>query len=50
MLRRVLQPGEYLPAKADLTLFPPNGEVAVRLWLETKELPAAGYRLYVFYP
>jgi predicted Zn finger-like uncharacterized protein len=50
VLRRVLQPGEYLPAKADPTLFPPNGEIAVRLWLETKELTAAGYRLYVFYP
>ena len=50
VLRRVLQPGEYLPAKADPTLFPPNGEVAVRLWLETKEVTAAGYRLYVFYP
>lgn len=50
VLRRVLQPAEYLPPKADPTLFPPNGEAAVRLWLEVKEITAAGYRLYVFYP
>jgi len=50
VLRRVLQPAEYLPTKADPTLFPPNGEVAIRLWLEAKEVAAAGYRLYVFYP
>lgn len=50
VLRRVLQPADYLPAKADPTVFPPNGEVAVRLWLDAKEVGAAGYRLYVFYP
>ena len=50
VLRRVLQPSEYLPAKADPTLFPPNGETAVRLWLEARDVVAAGYRLYVFYP
>jgi predicted Zn finger-like uncharacterized protein len=50
VLRRVLQPTEYLPPKADPTLFPPNGEAAVRLWLEAKDVAAAGYRLYVFYP
>jgi hypothetical protein len=50
VLRRVLQPTEYLPPKADPTLFPPNGEAAVRLWLEAKDIAAAGYRLYVFYP
>lgn len=50
VLRRVLQPAEYLPPKADPTLFPPNGEAAVRLWLEAKDVAAAGYRLYVFYP
>jgi len=50
VLRRVLSAADYLPAKADPTLFPPNGEVAVRLWLGAKEVGAAGYRLYVFYP
>lgn len=50
VLRRVLQPGEYLPAKADPTIFPPNGEIGLKLWLEAKDVAAAGYRLYVFYP
>ncbi|MBI2309050.1 MAG: DUF3426 domain-containing protein [Rhodocyclales bacterium] len=50
VLRRVLQPADYLPAKLDPTLFPPNGEVGIRLWLEAREVAAAGYRLYVFYP
>ncbi|MCP5268554.1 MAG: DUF3426 domain-containing protein [Zoogloeaceae bacterium] len=50
VLRRVLQPADYLPPKADPTVFPPNGEVGLRLWLEVKDITAAGYRLYVFYP
>lgn len=50
VVRRVLQPADYLPPQADPTLFPPNGEVGLRLWLEAKETAAAGYRLYVFYP
>ncbi|MBW7902847.1 MAG: zinc-ribbon domain-containing protein [Rhodocyclaceae bacterium] len=50
VLRRVLAPADYLPAPADPAAFPPNGEVGVRLWLEAKDVAAAGYRLYVFYP
>lgn len=50
VLRRVLMPADYLPALADPAAFPPNGEVGVRLWLEAKDVAAAGYRLYVFYP
>ncbi len=50
VVRRVLQPADYLPPKLDPTVFPPNGEVGVRLWLEAKDVAAAGYRLYVFYP
>lgn len=50
VLRRVLEPADYLPAKLDPTVFPPNGEVGIRLWLEAKDVAAAGYRLYVFYP
>ncbi|MFC5299841.1 DUF3426 domain-containing protein [Azospira restricta] len=50
VVRRVLQPADYLPPKLDPTVFPPNGEVGVRLWLEAKDVVAAGYRLYVFYP
>lgn len=50
VLRRVLTPADYLPASADPAAFPPNGEAGVRLWLEAKDVAAAGYRLYVFYP
>lgn len=46
--RRVFMPAEYLTdAHID---FPANGEIAVRLWIATRDLAPAGYRLYVFYP
>lgn len=49
--RRVFAPTEYLPAKiAAGQPFTANADVAVRLWLEAREISAAGYRLYVFYP
>ena len=50
ILRRALQPAEYLPAKADPTLFPPGSEVDVRLWLDAKDVAAAGYRVEILYP
>lgn len=47
--------GDYLPKDKDsggiiAAGFPANGEVAVNLQLDVGDLPAAGYRLYVFYP
>ncbi len=49
--RKVFQPGEYLsPQNPPDQAFPGNADVAVRLWIEAKEIGAAGYRLYVFYP
>ena len=49
--RRVFAPTEYLPAKIPAGQpFAANAEVAVRLWIEAREISAAGYRLYVFYP
>lgn len=48
--RRVLQSNDYLPPAIDPAAFPANGEVAVKLWIEAKDIGAAGYRLYVFYP
>ncbi len=51
IVRRVLLPVEYLPpAVVDNGAFAPNADVEVRLWLEAKDIQAAGYRLYVFYP
>lgn len=48
--RRVLTAPDYLPPAADPAAFPANGEIAVKLWIEAKNIGAAGYRLYVFYP
>lgn len=49
--RRVFMPEEYLPAamRSD-PAFAAHSDVAVRLWIEAKDISAAGYRLYVFYP
>jgi len=49
--RRVFSPKDYLPAKiaADQP-FAANSDLAVRVWIEAKDITAAGYRLYVFYP
>ena len=49
--RRVFAPKEYLPAKTPADQpFAANSDFAVRLWIEAKDIGAAGYRLYVFYP
>ena len=49
--RRVFLPAEYLsPKLAENKLFSANSDVSVRVWIEAKEISAAGYRLYVFYP
>lgn len=49
--RRVFQPAEYLPPQNPPDqAFPANADIAVRLWVEAREIAAAGYRLYVFYP
>ena len=49
--RRIFSPDEYLPAKSrESQAFAANADIAVRIWIEAKELSAAGYRLYLFYP
>ena len=48
--RRVMFAADYLPPAAPAEAFPANGETAVRLWVEAKNIGAAGYRLYIFYP
>ncbi len=49
--RRVFPPEQYLPPAAlDDESLPANTDVEIRLWLEAREIHAAGYRLYVFYP
>ena len=48
--RKVLLPADYLPPGTPTDAFAANGELAVRLWIEAKDIGAAGYRLFVFYP
>lgn len=51
VVRRVLLPDEYLsPSAREEKSFAANASLDLRLWLEAKEIDAAGYRLYVFYP
>jgi len=49
--RRVFSPAEYLsPKTAANQPFAANADLAVRVWIEARDIAAAGYRLYVFYP
>jgi hypothetical protein len=49
--RRTFSPKEYLPTKASVAqTLAANSDQVVRLWLEARELDAAGYRLFVYYP
>lgn len=51
LLRKVLAPADWLPAgQAAAAGFAARGELAVKLLLEAKGVPAVGYRLYLFYP
>lgn len=52
--RRAFTPADYLPgktSKADIAKGMNTGsEVTVKLYLDTHDLKAVGYRLYIFYP
>ena len=49
--RRIFLPDEYLSGKTrESAAFGANSDIPVRLWVEAKDINAAGYRLYVFYP
>ncbi len=49
--RRVFSPAEYLsPKLSPAQPFAGNSDLAVRLWIDARDIAAAGYRLYVFYP
>jgi len=51
IVRRIIEPKEYLSArKPGEQAFPSNSNLSVRLWIEAKDVSAAGYRLFVFYP
>lgn len=51
LVRKVLSPADYLPAGHDPAQgFAARAELALRLALATDNVPAVGYRLYLFYP
>lgn len=51
IVRKIITPAQYLPTTlTEADGFEANGELAVQLQLDPGNLPAAGYRLYLFYP
>jgi predicted Zn finger-like uncharacterized protein len=51
VVRRVLAPAEYAGGTADLEGgIAPNGEVALKVFIDASATSQAGYRLYMFYP
>jgi predicted Zn finger-like uncharacterized protein len=51
IVRKIIMPAQYLPTSSNEAIgFEANGELAVQLQLDPGNLPAAGYRLYLFYP
>jgi len=51
LVRKAIPPADYLPAKQKPESgFPAKGDQLVQLDLQAPDVPAVGYRLYVFYP
>lgn len=50
LVRRVLEPRQWLPAEAAKDAFAAHGELAARIGFEAPAVAAAGYRVYAFYP
>ena len=52
ILRKVLAPVDYLSVGKNSATsgFGARGEIGLKLLLEARDVPAAGYRLYLFYP
>ena len=48
--RKVFTPAEYLNGATTAHGLAANGEVAIRLRLDTGDIVAAGYRIYLFHP
>lgn len=49
--RKVLAPADYLPPQTSLAQgMPPNADIMVTVGVDSGEIAASGYRLYVFYP
>ncbi len=50
LVRRVLEPAQWLPADAPQDAFPAHREIAAQVAFEAPLVAAAGYRVWVFYP
>lgn len=51
LIIKALQPADYLPPGRKPTAgFPAKGEINVNLTLDAGDVPATGYRLYLYYP
>ncbi len=51
IVRKVLSPDQYLRRGTLITSgMAPNADLAVAMTLDAGDLPASGYRLYIFYP
>lgn len=51
LVRKILSPADYLPAGRSASAgFAAHDSVEVRLELSARDVPAVGYRLYLFYP
>jgi predicted Zn finger-like uncharacterized protein len=51
LARRVLNPADYLERKTDTRVgFAANGEFAIKVFIDSRDLKATGYRLFLFYP
>jgi predicted Zn finger-like uncharacterized protein len=49
--RKVLAPADYLPSSAPITDgMKPNADIPVAIGIDSGEIAASGYRLYLFYP
>ena len=49
--RKVLAPADYLPPQTSLAQgMPPNADIMVTVGVDSGEIAASGYRLYLFYP
>ena len=49
--RKILAPADYLPPRSPVADgMPPNADIAVSLGVDSGEMAATGYRLYLFYP
>jgi predicted Zn finger-like uncharacterized protein len=51
VVRRALAPSEYAGGTADIAAgISPNGEVAIKLFIDASATVQAGYRVFLFYP